>query len=79
MAVQAMKSWQPPSDEAVSCRVSDGKPFENRGSDFEAHCRFVPFDGNLDEEVHCGPDAKRYSMNEKVLQLKSGANDSASL
>ncbi len=25
------------SNEAVSCRVSDGKPFENRGSDFKAH------------------------------------------
>ena len=36
---------QPPSDEAVSCRVSDGKPFANRRSGFEAHQCFVPFDG----------------------------------
>jgi hypothetical protein len=61
MAAEAMKSWQPPSDEAVSYRVSDGKPFENRGSDFEAHQLFVPFDGKLDGEIHCGTDAKRSS------------------
>jgi hypothetical protein len=36
MAVEAIKSWQPPSDEAVLYRVSDDKPFENHGSDFEA-------------------------------------------
>ncbi len=79
-----MKSWQPPSDEAVSCRVSDGKPFDNHGSDFEAHQRFVPFDGKLDEEIHCGADAKRYSINEKTSSAISspvqrtarpGAND----